>query len=514
MAKSRRFSTSFKRRRGRYSSSFKRYRTSYKRKVYGTRFRKRSSYKPRQRFFRKAAPSVSGIPTKLYIHKAIASSVLMPTHGTLTDFICNTKVFSTDDLDILDEDLSTNAHAAAIRGLNPGRIFRRSNYFYGIGTSTVDPFTKIIKQTITQTGNVNPVCLLSLYSPMAVSYPSMMELNRFFGFPTDRLAALTKYLLNMPCVVYTTHQNDDGNNVISQISPLDARYFPADHKRNPADAQNNDMYAAANLYVNPLVQAIIGVPSFIEAAFNNAIKTVFNFDNENLRFTDIVYINASDGSYNFVKWPQGSVAYASSDLYVAAIRAHIPVALPGMFSYHDASEESPLYLTFKFDIGALGINLYRYVLTCCASLTPELKEHFHNFCSDMLSKAYILRAAGNLIGGSTLLGGYLSAYVNDNGSLLYSFKAIDSLLANKVIKITKLPYLKSVTYYPTTQDNAHFVCVSSGSTAKISTQFSRDYSGFMALFKNTLKQDYFRKELSVAGHDLFRRLEPSYNIRS
>ena len=93
--------------------------------------------------------------------------------------------------------------------------------------------------------------------------------------------------------------------------------------------------------------------------------------------------------------------------------------------------------------------------------------------------------------------------------------AFDKLIKLRVMNFKFFDYKdKEVKYIPHSDANFHILYVPASVTAKVISYVERDYSSFMTLFRNIIRSERLKGELSDVGIQLFRKLAPSYNLNT
>lgn len=487
-----RFRSSMKKYKSRYSYGRKYNRFGYKRR-YSNRKYKRSFYKKKRSYkrgYKKSFYKSSGrhlkIPTSLYSHKTFGSTVLSSLHATVTDFFVNSATFNPRELRVIEPYVSNHAHIDTLSTLNPTNLFTRSSAEMGIDSHTVNPPVKTRKTTLSFTGHhSSPITFFSLYNPLMTSYFATIELNRLIGMPVSQVQDyLEVSAQNFPVIVYS---KDIPNNTISaqyvrMSSFTSAIWDPALQNAIDVDAIYSDN-------ISKFVEAILR--SFALAAPNQLIAKqvgLIDLDNRTVSFIDAVPDVTSPVTINN-SFARIGLDYISIGMLNVAINPTGPNI--GITDFRD--------------------NPFKSTLVCLSAADLSITNAFIKLVADIV---YIGIEESRIHGNSSasILSTYLSEVVLKRNRPRIDVRVLDTLTELKVLRIKQLSVSKAIAYYPKSLTNAHWICVPPGSSAKIVTTFSRDYSGFMSLFKSAVNNSVLKRELTGVGMQLLRKLEPAYNL--
>ena len=514
-----RFRKSLGRRKKAYGSTKRRYsyghKRTYKRK-YNPYRKWKKSYRSK-RFFRAGAPALSGaqksilpkIPKKLFVYKAIASSVLTSIKEYSSDFFVNSPTFLSKDLAKIPDYYSNRDHLDALLSLNPSNIFLKDAENYGIDSSTVDPLIRVKRTKLHFSGhNQDLVTVLSFFSPLSLSYSSCVYLNQLIGCKFGFLARFLKYFAYMPAVVYS---EDTVNNLLEyQIGTWDFFLRPWDHARNPEAENNPNAYKKENIFRYDKVSAVLANRLNLNIFFQHCLTRLCLKASSTFSFDELLYIDITNDTITFKPFTLPPEAIVSSAAIQQAITARIRVDFPD----RNLAEAGGVFLHLKFVFDTYRTaNFFKKAFYCLSTCDQTITQAFVAFVADMLGYSTDLLLRGKPIGEhSSFVGAYSSELLYRNNLSEIDYNNFLTLVEQKVVRLKKISTRRSVSYYPKSQVNAHWVIANPGISVKISTVFSRDYSGFMSLFKESVKNNALRKELNAAGLNLFRRLEPAYNL--
>lgn len=498
------------------SKSYKPYRKSWKSNFYST-------YK-RRRFFRKGAPTQSGLPTeryyarphkipsKLYVFKAAASSILTTLHAAISDYFINSYFTTSDELVAPPDYHASHGHSDALSALNPMGIFNGDRKDFGLSRTTVDPHIKLNRTKISFSGhNSDLVSIVSLYSPLMISHNSITELNRIFGceYNIVNLELIGRFGNSIPVVVFDP--DHVGTAIAYQIGSYDMLMRPTIYPRdmnNPvgyltdADIQN---YAAT-------VGVLADRRRLIEYWYR-VVENVFNPQNRDSMVQLVLFVNCDQAlgrPFTYVNCPYVPADHANHVAWATHIDTFVTQYFQNEFPGYQLTHH-PRRLTTAMRM--FNENPFKRTMICTSSLDNEKLKNFRYLVADIIAYTHYRAAVAMPTDAtSTVLGLYIDDCINNRGNANVDYSKIDSCINDRTVSIKRISTNKGISYLPKSQVNAHFVVCTAGVTLKITSYFSRDYSGFMALFKTAVKNEKLRGMLSPQGLELFRKLEPTYNL--
>lgn len=498
-----------------YKKSYRSYKKPY-RSRYGSnrsfssfsRFGNKRNFSSSKRFFRPGASTLSGqVPS--YTFKTIASSLLTALNAHVSDFFVNSPTFVSKDFDDLPQYFSSRSHTDSLRVLNPQNVFKLSPDYYGIDSHTTDPIIRVLKHKLDFSGhNQDLVDILSFYSPMSLSYSSSLELNRLLGLRMEYLPSVLQLIGNFPTLVYSS---SGGDQTVTEyhVGAFHFMLSPEAYVNN-----NNAPYSQANVFGAASVASILGNRDALRDIFHHIFNRLCLNSSPTYSYNEVLALDITPGRLTYSFIPVGFVDadYVDLNAFKARMLLVLQAAVPNQDVYSSVHDNNPLFRTIFLLNNVAEVNNFRKSLYCLTSLSQTDTSNFVSFIADMFTHAYVKAKNNNFEAKSTLVAQYISDFSHRQDDAMLDFSSIEKLVNAGIMRVKRISTSRAVSYLPKSQNNAHWVIASPGVTVKLSTSFMRDYSGFMALFRNVARHKFLRNELNSGGIDLYRRLEPSYNL--
>ncbi|AXH73945.1 MAG: hypothetical protein [Cressdnaviricota sp.] len=466
---------------------------AYKRFGFRKRFTRKGS-----RFFRSMAPSANGkklFNRRVFAKKMVATSVLSSLHSELVDFFVNDS--SVRASDFVDADSGRfGPHLQALRILNPVNLFKNSPKYYGFDTDYGNVPGKLHTTKIHTLGthSTSKYFVFSLFAPLNLSYFSCSQLNRIFSLSVAEFVPFAASLLRaMPLAIST--RVDNGAN------PPDLHVQLTTPDRVLANA--------GHIYNNDAIDYLVRwYPELFSLIFSDFVK--YGGEDYVVPPGKILYLDLSSPVPSLSVVSVGVFAHTMNGLHNTVENYFNNLRFPGgalIFPRYGTQYGAIVPLFFADN------NIYQHLLAAIGVLNEAQTVAFIGFLGDLFASSRML-SREVVDQTQSILASYLTNMSNRTNPLRSTFGHLDQLIQLGLVSIKTVSSKYFLEYKPKAVTNAHWVVPTMGTSLKIESHFSRDYSSFMALFHNTVRSDQLRHELSEAGFKLFKQLEPTYNLNA
>lgn len=373
---------------------------------------------------------------------------------------------------------------------HPSNIFKRQAKDYGLDPSIIDPQIKVLstKLEYSGVGDTNPG-IFSFYSPINCSLSSMEDLSKILCLSSNNniINELAKDIDAGITLCYVEKTGDkfapitfslssvSGDQVLNAGVELDEprikiiTSFVKTHKRKIIEAW---LLGTLKFSKNANVGKVIAFGS----AFNAVPFLVFDIPIYEYG-SDVEFINEVDKAVLPKVNELGGTVQLRSNQYLGAITV------------------------FNRRVK------YNKCLKAFALCNEEITRRLISLMATMIFRGFTMK------GENTIIGNYLQL-LGEAKFPKADLVDLDWLINAKVVSYRVFDYSdsKSVVYKPQNETNLHFIYVPEGIVCKIVMKVLRDYSGFMALFKNIIKSSQLKFELDSNGIELYKKLAPEYNL--
>lgn len=392
-------------------------------------------------------------------------------------------------------------HSVQLANLNPTRIFKKSAIDYGVDSHTVNPLIKCKRTRIHFLGHESSyVTIVSFFSPLNLGYNSCFALNSLLNMKASQLAEYFTFVFSsVPVIAYRKSTNP--NTVTIQYNNASFFNTPSGSAFNGAPATLNNVYGGAGTQ-----RAVIDSFKLI---FTEYFKTVL-LPFSNIYLVDTIFaIDIFDYSVSRIPFPKTRENVASQPAFNNAFGAALTRHFVG---YNISYTGAAVPVTYPCATVDVSVRAIPRQLSCVTALNESLTNSFIGFLTEMffVSSNRIIHFRNKP--DSTVIAIYADELRNRRLLSESDYTHIDALVKAGLVRVKTVSPNQSISYLPKSQTNAHWICVPPGTTVKLSTIFSRDYSGFMSLFKSAVKNQTLRQELTDIGYMLFQKLEPTYNL--